>query len=250
MATEPTPSDDTSEVSDPDTGLDSAVQTLRERAPHFDPEIIVTARVPIRKRNHIAEDTGRLVTGDFGRPDYGFMSDYTYRCTCCDQEFEDEEAANEHLRTTYRRWRRKYRLPGTERHPDDPGYPLTFGEEEQLTVDGFEIVGRKTRANVLALVIEGADVLRATSRRSYALPPEYEFETWPPLQNGPLVFPDGQPRIRERHLAAAIKYLSTASPFAPYDPADYTLYDRGDSPFLLQRHEQAILIAPVTQRSP
>ncbi len=250
MATETTPSHDSSEASDSDTGSNPSVQTLQERSPQFDSEIIVTARVPIRKRNHIAQDTGQLVTGDFGRPDYGYISNHTYRCTCCDQEFDDEEAANAHLRTTYRRWRRKYRLPGMERHPDDPGYPLTFGDEEQMTVDGFEIVGRKSTANVLALVIEGADVLRATSRRSYALPPDYQFETWPPLQNGPLVFPDGQPRIRERQLAAAIRYLSTAGPFESYALADYTLYDRGDSPFLLQRHEQAILIAPVTQRSP
>ena len=250
MTTESGTSRDHSEVSSTTDGSDAIVQTLRERAPEFTPAIVVTARVPVRKRHFIDEDTGRLRKGDFGRPDYGYISDYTFFCTGCDEEFSSEEAANDHLNRQYRRWRRKYRLPGTERHPDDPGYPLTFGDEEQLTVDGFEIVGRKTCANVLALVLDGADVLRATSRRRYALPPDYEFEAWPPLRNGPLVFPDGQPRIRERHLAAAISYLSAAGPFESYDPADYTLYDRGDSPFLLQRHEQAILIGPVTQRSP
>jgi hypothetical protein len=247
MATETNAANDPDNAS-PADDPDSSIQTLRDLSPGFEAEIIVSADAPVRKTHYVEEGTGRLLEGEFGRPEYAYLSNYTYRCTCCDREFETEEAATAHLKAQYQLWLSQYRLPGTEKHPNEPGYPLHFGPEEQLTIGEFEIVGRKNRTNTCVLVTEGTKLCRATSRRSFSLPANYKFETWPALhQDGDLTFPDGEPRIRERQLAAAIRYLSSAALFDTYDPTNFTLYDRGDAPFLLQRHGEAILIAPVTQ---
>ena len=240
---------DSKSKAEPEEEASTTVQTLRERAPEFEPEIFGSAKVPISKRNFIQEDTGELLQGDFGRPSYEYMSDHTFHCDGCGKEFETEKAANDHLRTQYRRWQHKHRLPGSGCDPDAPGYPVTFNDEEQLTVGDFQLRGRKNNANVLALVTHGAEVLRATSRRKYAIPPDYQFETWPPLQEGPLVFPDGSPRIHTNHLAAAIRYLASTGPFESYPHSEFTLYDRGESSFLLHHHEQTILIAAVDRNT-
>ena len=226
------------------------IQTLRDLRPRFDCEIRIIGSVKVDKGMRI-DDEGYLRTDEnFGKPDWYTLDVEKYRCTSCNRTFEEETEARTHLERQHQHWKNLYTLPGIPGDPADvPGRMPSFGEEEAFTISGLQVTGRKDDMGWLALVTEGIGGVLATARREYALPSNYEFDSWEPLDNGALTFPNGTARIGEDLLASAIQFLSQSNGMS-YDPEKFTLYERGEAAFFLVAHGKGIAIAPRTSASP
>ena len=224
--------------------------TLKDIRPRFDCEIRIIGSVKVDKGMRI-DGEGYLRTDEnFGKPDWYSLDVEKYRCTSCDTTFEEEAEARTHLERQYQHWKSLYTLPGIPGEPTNaPGQMPSFGEEEEFTISGLRVVGRKDKMNQLALVTTGVGGVLATARREYSLPSNYGFDSWEPFNDGALTFPNGAARISENLLASAIQFLSQSNG-VNYDPEKFTLYERGDAPFFLVAHGKAIAIAPRTASSP
>ena len=233
-----------------DTDEDT-ITTLKEQAPPFECHITETATVNVSKSMNLDPVEGRIFEDDtYSRPHWDTVSVEDYYCSHCREGFETEEEAKSHLRRQYYRWRAKYQLPGIPGSTtEEVEGTLTVDDElEEFDVDGLPVVGATNSSRSAAVVRDGVSGLIATSRRAYSIPENFEFDDWESLDDGQLTTADGAPRLKKRLLKKTIDYLST-SYNQPYDPKNYTLYDRGESVFLLVANGEAIVIAPTVTKS-
>lgn len=234
----------------PDTDDEQTIQTLKDIRPRFDCEITVIASVPVEKSMRAGEDSHITTDENYGEPDWYAVEIDTYRCTGCHTEFDTEADAKTHLRRKYNSWQSRYVLPGIPGQPTDtPGRMPVFEEETDISINDLTIRGRPDNTNSIAVVESGIDGLIETSRREYAIPENFNFDSWEPLNGGQLTYPNGGTRIAKCKLASAIKHLSRSN--GPgYNADKFTLYDRGDEPFLLATYGEGIVIAPYISGSP
>jgi len=230
------------------TNQTKKVETLDAKAPRFKCRVLTVATVDVAKSIRVDQQDGNIYESDgFGRPDWESLSVAYHFCTECEEEFEDKEKAKSHLKNRYNRWQAKYQLPGIpESTTEHISGSMTFNEEPaERTIDSIPVVAAENEENTAALIKEGVGALIGTSRRSYSIPANFDFTEWEPLNGGKLTHPSGTNRIQKELLKRAIDYLAT--PYNhPYNPSNFTLYDRGDAAFLLVANGEAIAIAPIT----
>lgn len=235
----------------PDAEDEPSIETLADIRPSFDCEISVIASVKTEKGMRISERGHISSDENYSQPDWRSLTVDEYRCYSCDETFDTESDAKAHLQREFSRWQAKYALPGIPEQPTDPPARMpTFTKETEISVGDIPIQGRADDANTMAVITDSIGLLIATSRQSYSLPPNYEFDNWEPLSDsGDLTYPNGHPRIGDYQLKRAIRHLSRTNGVR-YKADKFTLYDRGDKPFLLVAHGEAIVIAPRITSSP
>lgn len=234
----------------PESDDEQTIQTLEDIRPPFDCEVSVIASVATEKGMRISEDGHISTDENFGKPDWYTVQIDAYRCNSCHDEFDTEAEAKAHLRRKYNHWQNRYALPGIPGQPTDtPGMKPTFEEETDISIGDLSVMGRPDATNCLAAVTSSISGLIETSRREYSIPSNYDFESWEPFNDGQLTFPNGNTRIGKHKLSSAIKYLSRSNGTS-YDADKFTLYDRGDAPFLLVAHGEGVVIAPYVSNSP
>lgn len=243
MGTASTPEDSTSDTTD-----DSSPQFADvPRRPHCDIDIV--ASVTARKSMHIEPPNDIVADEHFDGPDWQSLRIDAYRCRTCEEDFDTEEQAEDHLKRMLSRWRSRYGLPGTAQETQEKYQELMLlDEKDENTIDERAVVLQVNRANTVGIISDGLDHLFATTRHEYSLPADYNFDEWGPLNSGRLCFPNGDLRITVRLLEGAIGHLAPDP--LDYDPEKFTLYERGDSPFLLTGPKGAIVIAPLKAKNP
>ncbi|MDT3437876.1 hypothetical protein [Haloarcula sp. 1CSR25-25] len=202
-----------------------SVETLADSA-SFACEITISGSVTTENTIAVREDGEVFKYHDACEPVWMSHTVDTYECLHCDEQFETEAEAREHLERKYNRWKARYTLPGVPHNSvaESVKDQIQFRELEQFRWDGVEVSVRPSGEKRIGEIEDGTEYLIASSHRSFALPPDYEFSSWEPLDGGKLTYPDGVPRIREYPLKKAIHYLSVGVG-ANYDSEKYTLYD-------------------------
>lgn len=228
---------------------DQSVETLSDSA-SFACEITISGSVTTENTIAVREDGEVFKYHDACEPVWMSHTVDTYECRNCDEQFETEAEAKEHVERKYNTWKARHTLPGVPHNSvaESVKSQVQFHELEQIRCDGVGVSLRPSWGKRIGEIEDGAEYLIASSRRSFTLPPDYEFGSWKPLEGGKLTYPDGSPRIGEYPLEKAIRYLSVGVG-ANYDSEKYTLYDRGWSPFVLVAHGKAVAINPKRNNS-
>ncbi len=230
------------------------VQTLQEQAPDFECEISEYAKVEVSRGIFIEPKTGELIDEDtYGKPIWDTLETDDYWCSC-GESFESEEKAVRHLKRQYWKWMSKYSLPRVTSPALENVQPPTFSEKVELDENGFSVTYLSDESESIGLVTEGLESLLQTSRRKFSLPSDFDFESWKPLNGGKLCYPSEnlkkdreEQRIRPWLLKKGVVYLNRNG--TRLDGDLFTLYDRGDRPFVLTGRQNAIAIAPLTPSS-
>jgi len=221
------------------------VETLPAGA-SFDCEISITGSVTTENTIAVQQQEDNILKfHEACEPVWSTHTVDSYECENCEEEFGTEAEAREHLERKYTMWKAHHTLPGVPHNSiaESVSSKVQFHEEEQVQCEGVGISIRPSWGRRIGHVEDGAEYLIASSRRSYALPPNYAFDSWEPLDGGKLTFPDGSPRIGDYALEKAVRYLSIGSG-DNYDSEKFTLYDRGWSPFVLVANGEAVAISP------
>lgn len=161
---------------------------------------------------------------------YGEDSEYSCECGA---EFDTKDEALRHLR--------KY---AAARQPPVPtvDYQISWADQQEVSLCGVvQVQPDTTHTFGRVLNSTGTEFLAATARARYEPPNSFAFESWGPLVDGRMQWPDGTPLFRPQNLTRALDKLVDGR---DYIRERYTIHFGGHRPLVIEGPSDAIIVAP------
>jgi hypothetical protein len=179
--------------------------------------------------------------------EWGSYETDKFECLDCGETFPTESDAKEHLKSAQDGagfW--EMGLPVTDADCRTVAPPEFKDKTKEITANRHTVCIREDVSRTLGVIQGGYKDLIEQSDSQVELPANFKFGEWEMMtgEDSPLTFDDGSPRLSERVLARAVKYLAEGAG-ATYDPERFSLYPL-EYPVLVA-DEEAVLIAPKEQ---
>jgi hypothetical protein len=225
-----------------DDSQEDDVKTLEDLRLEFDHPIVRHAKAPVSKQMSIEPVAGTITEhGTWSEPYYDDVETTSYTCNSCVMEFDTRDEAVSHLKKQLARYRSKWILPGIpyESHTDTTADGWTDETTEVLCG-----VIQESHSHAYGRVVEGLDQYIAHARKTYSIPPDYNWSDWEAYEDGGLTFPDGTEMFRSSILTKAVQEISQNYEH-PYMAEAFTFHLLPEGLGLMHAFGEAIVIAPV-----